>query len=171
MEQIKGQRVKIIDEINGHRFKIGEICIIKSIDGSDSFNCMSTENGMSWWLSANEFEFIDIKKLTALKISFDFDSTLSEPKFQKIARKFIESGNEVWITTTRGKLQSGNPEWNSEVFKTAEECGIKRQNIVFTGGTDKWKFVEDFDMHFDDDLFEIQLIDSNTNCTGIHVTN
>ena len=42
-----------------------------------------------------------------MKISFDFDSTLSEAKIQKLAKKFINDGHEVWITTSRLSSEHG----------------------------------------------------------------
>ena len=50
----------------------------------------------------------------------------------------------------------------------AENLGIPTDRIKFTEGDDKWKFLETFDIHFDDDMFEIELINENLdNCCGI----
>jgi hypothetical protein len=110
-----------------------------------------------------------------MKISFDFDSTLSEEKNQKLAKKFIDDGHEVWITTTRmtsekGKLK-GFP-WvitqNERLFEIAEKVGIPKDKIKFTEGEDKWKSLHTFDIHFDDDDIEIELIEENLpNCCGV----
>jgi hypothetical protein len=110
-----------------------------------------------------------------MKISFDFDSTLSEAKIQKLAKKFINDGHEVWITTSRLSSEHGRSKgwpWiitqNEHLFNVAENLGIPTDRIKFTEGDDKWKFLETFDIHFDDDMFEIELINENLdNCCGI----
>lgn len=100
-----------------------------------------------------------------LKISFDFDSCLAEDRQKKIAAKFIADGHEVFITTSRAS-DGGMMYSNEIVFKVAEELGIPKENIRFTGG-DKYPFLQDFDLHFDDDQIEVELIEENTNCTCI----
>jgi hypothetical protein len=110
-----------------------------------------------------------------MKVSFDFDSTLSEEKNQKLAKKFIDDGHEVWITTSRLSSEHGKSKgwpWiitqNETLFKTAEELGISKDKIKFTEGEDKWKSLYTFDIHFDDDINEIDLINKNLpNCCGI----
>ena len=110
-----------------------------------------------------------------MKVSFDFDSTLSEEKNQKLAKKFIDDGHEVWITTTRLSSDLGKSKgwpWiitqNEALFKIAEEVGIPMDRIKFTEGEDKWKSLYTFDIHFDDDDVEIDLIQENLpNCCGV----
>jgi|LakMenEpi03Aug12_release.lakeMendotaPanAssembly.Ray.scaffolds.fasta_scaffold897138_2 hypothetical protein len=110
-----------------------------------------------------------------MKISFDFDSTLSEEKNQKLAKKFINAGHDVWITTKRLSSEHGKSKgwkWiitqNEELFEIAEELGIPKDKIKFTEGEDKWKSLYNFDIHFDDDIVEIDLIQENLrNCCGI----
>jgi len=89
------------------------------------------------------------------KVSFDFDSTISQPVIQKIAKFFIDSGHEVWIVTSR----MDKPSWNKDLFKVAEELGIFKSRIYFTNGEFKWRFFKDKDFifHFDDDFMEIQM--------------
>lgn len=102
-----------------------------------------------------------------MKISFDYDGTLSEAQMQRLAKRFIESGHEVWITTSRalrGRLMELH---NVDVFELAKNLGIKRQ-IQFTNYEEKYKFLEDFDIHFDDSKAEVNLINaSNCGCTGL----
>lgn len=110
-----------------------------------------------------------------MKISFDFDSTLSEEKNQKLAKKFIDDGHEVWITTSRLSSEHGRSKgwpWiitqNEFLFETAEKVGIPKDRIKFTEGDDKWKSLYTFDIHFDDDEVEIELININLdNCCGV----
>lgn len=110
-----------------------------------------------------------------MKVSFDFDSTLSEEKNQKIAKKFIDNGDEVWITTSRLSSDHGRAKgwpWiirqNEQLFEVAKELGIPEDRIKFTEGEDKWKFLYTFDIHFDDDEYEIESINENlTDCCGV----
>lgn len=104
-----------------------------------------------------------------MKISFDFDSTLSERRIQKLATKFINDGHDVWITTSRRKDPPDNIGWdNVTVFKVAERLGIPTEKIQFTDGKDKFPHLTDFDIHFDDDQIEIELIEENLEtCIGV----
>ena len=93
-----------------------------------------------------------------LKISFDFDSTLSETEMQELATKFLKSGAEIFVTTSRTDYQDGLEFSNSDLFEVTDRIGIKRENITFTKYDDKYKFVKDYDLHFDDDEVEMELI-------------
>ena len=114
-----------------------------------------------------------------MKISFDFDSTLTEVKNQKLAKKFIEAGHEVWITTSRLSSDHGRSKgwpWiitqNEALFNLAMEIGIPEERIRFTEGDEKWRSLYTFDIHFDDDDIEIELINENlTTCVGILILN
>lgn len=94
-----------------------------------------------------------------MNISFDFDSTLSEPYIQRLAKKFIEEGNNVFITTSRANKVGGwvVPDGNSDLERIAKKLGIER--VIYTGGEDKWLFLpSDTHLHFDDDMNEVELI-------------
>jgi len=104
-----------------------------------------------------------------MKVSFDFDGTIVEKPMQELAKKFLKLGAEVFICTSRDtKMQGGLKFSNDDVFQLADFLGIKRKNIIFTSFEDKYKFVKDFDMHFDDCDEEIFLINEypNTKCIG-----
>lgn len=103
-----------------------------------------------------------------MKISFDFDSTLGEDRIQRLAKVMIDNGNDVWITTSRMDEEHGGPNWNREVFAVAKKLEIPREKIRFTNGADKWLFLNGFDIHFDDDQIEIELMEENAcNCVGV----
>ena len=106
-----------------------------------------------------------------MKVSFDFDGCLTKKYIQEIAKQFIFCGNLVYITTTRRNNVEGFEIENSEVFEIAEKVGIPKENIRFTNYVDKIWFLEDFDLHFDDDEYEIDSINrsKDTNCKGILV--
>ena len=97
---------------------------------------------------------------TDFKVSFDFDQTLSETPMQNLAKKYISLGADVFITTSRTDYKDGLRYDNTDIFETADKLGIKKENITFTSYDDKYKFVKDFDLHFDDDEQEISLINS-----------
>lgn len=105
-----------------------------------------------------------------MKVSFDFDHTLTNPKYQELAKKFIDLGTDVYITTSR-KANSNNvklPYDNREVFAMAQKLGIKSLNVRFTETQLKYSFLKDFDMHFDDDEEEIFTINEHPGkCLGI----
>lgn len=105
--------------------------------------------------------------MTKKKVSFDYDGTLSEPQGMKRAKAHITKGDTVYITTARPE-ESRNPKFNNEeVFEAAKKLGIPRDRITFTAYDDKWKYVKDFDFHFDNDDVEITLINANTDCIGV----
>jgi hypothetical protein len=100
-------------------------------------------------------------------ISFDFDNTLSTKKMQNIAKMFIKNGHDVYITTRRYRI---TPFYNNSiVYDTAENVGIPLNKIRFTDGNYKYTFLNEFDIHFDDEVKEIDLINNYTNCVGILV--
>jgi hypothetical protein len=97
-----------------------------------------------------------------MKISFDFDSCLGEERMQKLAKKFVEDGHEVWVTTSRLSDEvAPSKHWNRDLKKVVDEVGISILHVQFTNGDDKWKLLKGFDMHFDDDMVEIELIEEH----------
>lgn len=110
-----------------------------------------------------------------MKISFDFDSTLSTKRIQRLATKLISEGHEVWITTSRFPNSSEViQKWpwikdqNNLLFKLAQELQIPICRIQFTSMEPKWKVLNGFDMHYDDDQVEIEMLEENeSTCLGI----
>tara|TARA_R110000796_G_scaffold248124_1_gene374512 strand:- start:426 stop:785 length:360 start_codon:yes stop_codon:yes gene_type:complete len=103
-----------------------------------------------------------------MKVSFDFDSTLSTSLIQRLAKRHIQYGDEVHITTTRQPEDDSLGFTNEYLYKVADRLGIKRENIHFTKYQDKVHFLKSFDIHYDDDEHEIDLITrSDLSCLGI----
>jgi hypothetical protein len=105
-----------------------------------------------------------------MKISFDFDGTLSETKYQTLAKSFIDIGIAVFITTSRSNNYIGHKVMydNTELYEIAKNLGIPFKNIRFTHHEDKCRFMKGMDLHFDDDEEEIFLINSFPNtCIGL----
>jgi len=86
-----------------------------------------------------------------MKISFDFDDTLSEKPFQKLAEILLKGGAEIYVVTTR--LEA----WNEEVWEATDGLGIERKNVHFTNGALKKETLQNLqiDLHFDDAPMEI----------------
>lgn len=102
-----------------------------------------------------------------MKISFDFDDTLSTKKGQELAAQKIAEKNEVWIITARQEKDS------AEVLKIADELSIPHSRVVFTNGKDKWSFVmrHKIDVHYDNNQKQIDKINANTLAKGVLFVN
>jgi hypothetical protein len=107
---------------------------------------------------------------TKLKISFDFDCTLSEHHIQLIAHAMVLSGHEVWIVTARCDDRKQNPDLsheasvNRDLFRVAKKLQIPTNRIIMTEGAFKWRMIDnlDIDLHFDDVPEEVELISRNS---------
>ena len=102
-----------------------------------------------------------------MRISFDFDGTLTEPHIQQICKNKLHEGHDVFIITKRYK----NPSEAPYVYQLAESLGINEKNIYFTDR--KWKhgfihFLE-INEHYEDEPYEKELIEENTNCKVIMI--
>jgi hypothetical protein len=93
-----------------------------------------------------------------MKISIDFDHTLSEKQVQNLCRKFLKLGAEVWVVTSRSMKVLGKDTNNDDVYQVTDGLGIPRERVLFTAYEDKYSFVKDMDMHIDDSYDEIFLI-------------
>lgn len=101
----------------------------------------------------------------SLKISFDFDNSLSEEYVQKIAAVFILIC-DVWIVTSRSENNR-----NDDLFEVVKKLGIPVKNVIFTDGGYKWSTLKyyNFDVHFDDQVDEVLEINNLTDCNAILV--
>lgn len=105
-----------------------------------------------------------------MKISFDYDFTLSEEYIQDIAKSYIDDGHDVYITTSRFNWGL-NDEWkNKDLYLISKKLNIGRDKIRFTHGGDKYPYLEDFDIHYDDDIIDIELIRENVKCRSFIVS-
>jgi hypothetical protein len=106
-----------------------------------------------------------------MKVSFDFDSTLSRKDVQVLAKELVSEGHEVWIVTSRFSDEAArDKKWhwikgqNQKLFDVAKDCGIKVENIHFTNMESKSLFLEGkgFIFHLDDDDIELMdILESN----------
>lgn len=113
-----------------------------------------------------------------LKMSFDFDSTMSRKDIQKYAKELIEEGHDVWIVTSRCATEPSLAKgwhWvekqNQELYDVAESVGIPREKIVFTAHVDKIEYLQGkgFLFHIDDDSYElIEIVKSGDPCRVVN---
>ena len=117
-----------------------------------------------------------------MKVSFDFDGTLSRKNVQRFAKELVAAGHEVWIVTSRVSDEMANNyptefknrvlKENRKLFRVADNVGIKRNHIIFTGFVNKIEFIKgkDFIFHLDDDLDELmEIFSSKDPCKPINV--
>lgn len=97
-----------------------------------------------------------------MKISFDFDGTLSRFEVQEIAKVLIQKKHDIWIVTSRydeeNKYLYEIPNaTHDDLYQAAEYIGISKNKIIFTNMEYKAKVLEqnNFDVHFDDNEEEI----------------
>ena len=49
-----GDLVEVIDKQHGHEFEIGEVVVIETVEGVDSYKCFNLGKSKSWWLGDYE---------------------------------------------------------------------------------------------------------------------
>ena len=96
-------------------------------------------------------------------ISFDFDATLSLPSVQEVAKDLIADGFNVIVTTTRHSKYL-----NQDLIKITDKLGISK--IVYTNGEGKEFFMQDIDIHIDNDEVDLRNISRGTYTEVINVT-
>ncbi|NBV62582.1 MAG: hypothetical protein EBR73_16255 [Rhodobacteraceae bacterium] len=101
--------------------------------------------------------------LDKTRVSFDYDGVLSTDAGKEKAKQFIRDGFHVYILTAR------SPKEGDTVYNTAESLGIKRDDVIFTSGQDKWRFVlrHNIDRHYDNNPEQIDKINEKTQAKGI----
>jgi hypothetical protein len=122
-----------------------------------------------------------------MRVSFDFDDTLTEPGVAQYAAKLVDRGVDVWIVTARltdelvkqkyGKEIGGRvyiPPFagNQDLYKLANEIGISQSNIKFTNlsGKGEWfKKHPNFEWHLEDSPKQIFDIENVSNVNVINV--
>lgn len=95
-----------------------------------------------------------------MKISFDFDDTLSMPEIQKIAKLYVSRGHDVWVTTARSSESSLMYD-NKEIEEVCGKIGVPIDKIQYTNKKPKYLFLKGYDIHVDNDPKEILGIQSN----------
>lgn len=101
-----------------------------------------------------------------IRISFDFDDTLSLPSVQKVAKELIEYGFDVIVVTSR--KSDGE---NSDIEEVVQDLGI---DIVFyTEYNLKYSHLNSLmcDIHIDNDRNELIHLSRFSDIAAVDVTN
>ncbi len=101
-----------------------------------------------------------------IRISFDFDDTLSLPSVQKVAKDLIRVGFDVIIVTSRRSDSE-----NSDIQEVAQDLGI--DSVFYTDYDLKFTWLKALmcDIHIDNDRNELMHISRFSDVVGIDVTN
>ena len=101
-------------------------------------------------------------EFAAKVVSFDFDDTLSTTKGQEKAKQMLAEGYRVLIITARQSKDS------KEVYDVADKLGIRRSDIFFTNGGNKWHIIKRLGVaiHYDNNQEQIDLINKMTKTEG-----
>lgn len=110
-----------------------------------------------------------------LKVSFDFDHTLSTLPMQELAYSLLQAGVDVYVCTARySDANKGLVKWdNSDLFAVTDHLGIPRSNIIFTGYLGKTQYLTEIGatMHLDDDYLTIRDLNKKSSVVGVHYLN
>lgn len=105
-----------------------------------------------------------------MKVSFDFDHTLSQPHVQEYAKKLLDAGVDVWVITTRydenhlHKYAMDYPPTMDDLWEVVDRLSIPRHKVRFT--CMEWKYTyltgTNFIWHLDDNAHEIRRAQYNS---------
>ena len=126
----------------------------------------SAERAYVAYLAQEDDENGDDKKAINMnKVSFDFDDTLTQERWQNKAMMLKEEGKTVYIVTRRQEEQ------NDAVYAIAEKIEVPRSRVYFTNGKMKWETIKRLGIgtHYDNNENEIRLIRENTEAKGVLV--
>ena len=117
-----------------------------------------------------------------MKVSFDFDNTLSRRDVHRFATELVAEGHEVWIVTSRVSDEMANDypadfknrvlKSNRKLFRVADNVGINREHIIFCNFAVKLDSIagQGFAFHLDDDPDElVEIFVSTDACKAINV--
>ena len=123
-----------------------------------------------------------------MRVSMDFDDTLTEDGVWQYALELIDEGVDIWIVTARledklvkekyGRRLPSGKFWippgagNKDLYKLADAMGIPRSNIKFTNlaGKGKWfKKHSNFEWHLEDSPKQIFDIENESTVPVINV--
>jgi hypothetical protein len=97
------------------------------------------------------------EKFARMKVSIDFDDTLSTQRGQDLARYIMNNGYDLYVVTRRQKSQS------ADVYAIADKLKIPRDKVIFTNGRLKWETLKRLGIqkHIDNNPEEIMAIKEN----------
>ena len=107
--------------------------------------------------SPSTIKNLGLSKEGFMKVSMDYDETLSTDRGKELAKKMLKEGQDVSIITRRQSDQM------DAVYNTAKELGIPRDKVHSTDGTLKWETIKKLgiEKHIDNNEKELQAIKDN----------
>jgi hypothetical protein len=114
------------------------------------------------------------QKHNKMRVSFDFDGTLTENIVQEYAKELVTKGIDVFIVTGRYnellRVMNGS-KTNEDLFALADEIGIEHKHIVFTNRADKSYTIGGSGLiwHLDDDLNALNDINRYSDVKGVWI--
>jgi hypothetical protein len=109
-----------------------------------------------------------------MRVSIDFDKTLSKKHVQKYIKDLIQKGIDVWVTTARYddvNIKIYAPQHNNiRLWEVINDLGIPKEKVYFTNMELKSDYIngKDFIFHLDDDSIELEFLEK-TNIVGVNV--
>ena len=111
-----------------------------------------------------------------MKVSIDFDGTITKSAVYDYAKELIARDIDVWICTARYEDGTKNAFWgntsNNDLYNVAKELGIPLSNIIFTNMEDKSSYLDKLKpaWHLDDDFSVLEEIRDNSSimCVNVH---
>ena len=100
--------------------------------------------------------------MNKIKVSFDFDGTLTLQYIQDFAKFLISCGVDVYVTTSRfdelHKHRYPKNPTNEDLWGVIDSIGIQRHKVRFTLMQPKWEYINGTEicMHLDDDTIEVE---------------
>jgi hypothetical protein len=83
--------------------------------------------GIEW--AQRKLSQIDKEMFASLKVSIDYDDTLSTVKGKELAKRLIKEGNTVYIISARHSAEG--------MYKTADDLGIPHSRVYATGSNNQ----------------------------------
>jgi hypothetical protein len=107
--------------------------------------------------STSTIKNLGLSKEGFMKVSMDYDQTLSTDRGKELAKKMLKEGQDVSIITRRQSDQM------DAVYATAKELGIPRDKVHSTDGKLKWETIKKLgiEKHIDNNEKELQAINDN----------
>jgi len=138
------QQITYHRKIDGVDVKITNKASVRKgrVDGAESLDVLGypqPDTRVPEWPSFSKQDYF------GHKVSFDYDGTLSTEEGQKLAKKFIDEGDTVYIVTARNRMDAG------PVYRVADSLKIPHDRVHFTGGKSKFPILKELGIqkHYD----------------------
>lgn len=87
-----------------------------------------------------------------MRISVDFDETLTLPVIEKLCKILIAANVDLWILTSRSQIECDN----ADIHATCDRIGLDVNKIIYTAWEPKVDYVKKYgiQIHLENDLIE-----------------